>query len=544
MRWLRSFGWLFVISLVVCWFFWGAEQAQAQEISPDQACKLCHTDTNEKLVLPSGEVLDVAIDLPALDQSVHGSHAGADIYCTDCHQDRRRYRYPHQPNPAQSHKEFVAEIAQNCESCHTPLEAHNPGHLQAQNNPNLPTCTDCHGGHTVAPTDAMRADPVGTCQSCHQTFDDPHVGEVHAQLVANMEGQTCETCHADVEQAADAKCQACHSLLDGELELSTGQAVSLHVDPNEIVASVHGERILEGVHYPALQCTDCHADQARYGFPHPPLTETTERGLTVEMERICQDCHQEIYDRQQDSVHQQAIAEGNLDAATCADCHGNHAILDPSQPRERISQTCAQCHTTINEQYSQSVHGAALLGEHNPDVPVCTDCHGVHDIESPTTVAFRLNSPTLCAGCHADEEMMATYGLSTEVFDTYVADFHGSTITLFEQTGQHAEVNAAVCYDCHGIHNILPTTDENSQVLKENLLTTCRQCHPDATANFPTAWMSHFPPSLDHYPVVYLVDLFYQILIPALVGGFVLFIGTDVVRRVWDRRRHRKENQA
>ncbi len=66
-------------------------------------------------------------------------------------------------------------------------------------------------------------------------------------------------------------------------------------------------------------------------------------------------------------------------------------------PRERVSETCAQCHSTINDQYAHSVHGAALLGEDNPDVPVCTDCHGVHHIEDPTTAQFRLQIAGDCA---------------------------------------------------------------------------------------------------------------------------------------------------
>ena len=181
------------------------------------------------------------------------------------------------------------------------------------------------------------------------------------------------------------------------------------------------------------------------------------------------------------------------------------------------------------------------MGDNNPDVPVCTDCHGVHDINNPTTAEFRLNSPTLCAGCHANKEMMSKYGISTDVFDTYVADFHGTTVTLFEKTDPHQAVDTAVCYDCHGVHDILAPTDANSSVIKENLLTTCRQCHPDANENFPAAWMSHFKPSLDHNPLVYFINMFYAILIPALVGGFGLFIGSDVVRRVIDVRRARKE---
>ncbi len=80
-------------------------------------------------------------------------------------------------------------------------------------------------------------------------------------------------------------------------------------------------------------------------------------------------------------------------------------------------------------------------------------------------------------------------------------------------------------------------------MIKENLLVTCQKCHPDATANFPDAWTSHFKPSLEHNPLVYLVDLFYMILIPLTVGGFLLFIGTDIFRRIWDRVRGKKHGE-
>ena len=163
----------------------------------------------------------------------------------------------------------------------------------------------------------------------------------------------------------------------------------------------------------------------------------------------------------------------------------------------------------------------------------------MHDIDSPTTVLARSRSPELCAGCHADEELMARYELSTEVFDTYVADFHGTTATLFEHQDPDIEVNTAVCYDCHGVHNIRPVDDPHNGI-KVNLLETCRQCHPDASENFPDAWTSHFQPSLENNPLVYLVDTFYAIVIPATVGLFVFLVGTDIFRRVRLRRKKRK----
>ena len=390
----------------------------------------------------------------------------------------------------------------------------------------------------------MHAAPIATCQSCHQTFADPDVQRVHDELAANMgPDQDCRTCHSDQPQAADARCKTCHSLLTSTLTLRSADEINLSVDPADIETSVHGERVVDGQHYPALQCTECHVDQGRYGFPHAKMDVATQRSLTVAMEKVCTSCHEDIAARNHDGVHEKAIAEGKLNAATCADCHGNHAIHDPDLPRERVSATCGKCHSAINDQYAHSVHGAALLGEDNPDVPVCTDCHGVHDIGDPTTTAFRLQSPEMCGKCHADKERMAKYDISTDVFNTYVADFHGTTVELFEKQHPDQETNKAVCYDCHGVHNILPTDNENSQVIKENLLVTCQKCHPDATANFPDAWTSHFKPSLEHNPLVYMVDLFYMILIPATIGGFALFIGTDIYRQIVNRLRGRKKKE-
>jgi hypothetical protein len=158
----------------------------------------------------------------------------------------------------------------------------------------------------------------------------------------------------------------------------------------------------------------------------------------------------------------------------------------------------------------------------------------VHDINDPTTALARVQSPQLCAGCHDDEELMAKYDISTDVFETYVADFHGTTVTLFEHQDPTVETNKAVCYDCHGVHNIKSPDDPHAGI-KANLLETCQECHPDATANFSDAWTSHFKPSLENNTLVYLVDLFYQIIIPLTLGALGFIIFTDVYRRVRDR---------
>jgi hypothetical protein len=93
------------------------------------------------------------------------------------------------------------------------------------------------------------------------------------------------------------------------------------------------------------------------------------------------------------------------------------------------------------------------------------------------------------------------------------------------------ETNKAVCYDCHGVHSIKRPDDPEAGI-KVNLLVVCQQCHPDATSNFSDAWTSHFRPSLEHNPMVFLVNSFYALFIPLTLGFFFFLIGTDVYRQI------------
>jgi hypothetical protein len=98
-----------------------------------------------------------------------------------------------------------------------------------------------------------------------------------------------------------------------------------------------------------------------------------------------------------------------------------------------------------------------------------------------------------------------------------------------------------VCIDCHGVHNMKMVDDAESKVIKQNLLSTCQRCHPDASSNFTDSWLGHYQPSLEKFPAVYLVDLFYKIFIPAVLGFMVLFVFGDATRRLINRRREKKD---
>ncbi|MCO6449478.1 MAG: cytochrome c3 family protein [Caldilineales bacterium] len=317
-------------------------------------------------------------------------------------------------------------------------------------------------------------------------------------------------------------CLACHGIPDREIELANGEVMSLYVDAEVFSDSVHGQE--------HLTCTACHTNIS--GYPHPPLNANSRRDFQIDRYEACRNCHSEQYDATLDSMHAKLLAGGNRDAAICTDCHGSHDISNPHEPRQQVSATCSQCHATIFDNYKESVHGAALFDESNPDVPTCVDCHGVHSMEDPRTAEFRIKSPELCGECHADEALMSKYGISTDVFNTYVADFHGTTVTLFERQSPDQLTNKAVCYDCHGIHNIKAIDDPNALVVKENLLVTCQRCHPDADANFPTSWTSHYIPDKEHNPLVYYINLFYLLIIPGTIGFMIAFVSLDAIRRI------------
>ncbi len=42
----------------------------------------------------------------------------------------------------------------------------------------------------------------------------------------------------------------------------------------------------------------------------------------------------------------------------------------------------------------------------------------------------------------------------------------------------------ANCASCHGVHNILPSSDPRSTINHANLAKTCGQCHPGANEKF------------------------------------------------------------
>lgn len=326
------------------------------------------------------------------------------------------------------------------------------------------------------------------------------------------------------------ECLICHRVEGMVLPLGSGEELYLTIDPEGFANSVHGQMDFE--------CVDCHTNIT--GYPHPDFTAVDRRSVSVMLTQACAECHVDQSEEYSQGRHAQEFAQGNLKTALCVDCHSAHSVKDIRGSKVEIAKVCQACHSDIYDVYKDSVHGAALLEEGNTDVPTCSDCHENHDNTGPGDEGYVLFSPQICADCHADEDLMAKYDINTEVFDTYVADFHGTTVRIFEQIAPDQETNKPVCIDCHGVHDIRSPEDAASSVMKDNLLETCQRCHPGATLEFDDSWLGHYQPDLEKHPIVYLVNVFYWVVIPVTVGGMVLFIATDVGKTLTSRFKKKK----
>jgi cytochrome b subunit of formate dehydrogenase len=232
-----------------------------------------------------------------------------------------------------------------------------------------------------------------------------------------------------------------------------------------------------------------------------------------------------------DSVHARAV-EDDLGGATCSNCHGSHDILPALDPgskvfHQRVPETCGACHSDIAATYENSVHGTgAARGVR--DAPVCSDCHGEHRVLSPSepgSPAFPTNIPLMtCGHCHNDIRLTEKYGLPPDKIPTYEESYHGLAARAGSQTVAH-------CASCHGVHDILPSSDPRSHIHETNLAHTCGQCHPGAGERFAVGPM-HVVPTDERFPVVYYIRLAYLILIFTTIGGMFLHNSLDFFRKL------------
>jgi cytochrome b subunit of formate dehydrogenase len=336
------------------------------------------------------------------------------------------------------------------------------------------------------------------------------------------------------QKLKDADCLACHS--DSTLTTDVnGKPVSLYVDGSKFQHSVHGHifacvdchtdvKSLTHDTPPAkVRCAQCHAD-AQEAYAHSVHGIARQSGAPAAAG--CQDCHGGAHEvlppgdpkspvnhenipytcgrchgqkflmesrgetaqpfiSYQESVHGRATEKGSQKAAVCTDCHGAHDILPANDSKSPIYKfnvpaTCGKCHADIDNTFMLSIHGQAIA-KGNQLAPVCTDCHGIHSIKAhsdPNSPAAEQNiSRDICARCHQGVRLSQEFGIPGNRVSSYFDSYHGLA-------AEGGSVVAANCSSCHGVHNILPSSDPHSTINRANLGATCGKCHQGVTAKF------------------------------------------------------------
>lgn len=362
-------------------------------------------------------------------------------------------------------------------------------------------------------------------------------------------GLDCLECHSDasMEKHVDAKAfqESVHGILScadchGDIKAFPHEPAPAKVDCGTCHADAR-QAFETGIHARAAKtgngktptCTACHRDPHAIKPSSDPLSPTAHANIP----QTCGKCHSDRFVVEsggistrpffsyQESVHGRAIAAGREKAAVCTDCHRAHDILTAADSKSpifkfNVPQTCGQCHQDVSHQFVASIHGQAIQ-RGNSQAPVCTDCHGIHlikaHIDPTSSVASQALARTTCAKCHEGMRLSEEFGVPGRRATSYLDSYHG----LASQLGSGVVAN---CASCHGVHNILPSSDPRSTISKENLVNTCGQCHPGASQNF-AAGKVHLdvPVSRDMGSLGTLwVRRFYIVLIAFTLGGMIV----------------------
>ncbi len=251
------------------------------------------------------------------------------------------------------------------------------------------------------------------------------------------------------------ECLACH----GDKDMTTtraGKTVSLFVDVKKFSSSVHA----------GFGCTGCHADLEGKDFPHDKPARVN-----------CGTCHTTEKEQHDKSLHGKAIARGDSMAPHCVDCHGNHDIVPVKDKHSAVAPlkvpfVCGRCHQegspvsrshaipqdNILGNYSESIHGEALLKKGLSVAPNCATCHTPHLIlphTDPASSIARKNIAATCTKCHSQIETVHRKIINGALWE------------------KEANVLPA-CVDCHQPHKIRNVFYSQGMADAD-----CMRCHSD-----------------------------------------------------------------
>ena len=308
-------------------------------------CLVCHGDE-----IARSDGRKIAPVVPAFAASIHGE---AGVACVDCHADLAKAELPH--------ADKLAKV--DCSGCHAkPAEgfARSLHAALAGRRAGAPTvtCASCHGSHDILPS------------------KDPKSRTNHFNLPA-----TCLVCHGNTAMVRDAA-----------LAAKSGA-------PSGFGDSIHGSALEKSGLSVAPNCASCHGVHEIL-----PPSDPDSRTARTRVPATCGGCHAKILTAFDTGVHAEALRKGNPRAPVCIDCHSAHSVKTPETAAWKVGvvKECGTCHTDLIETYRDTYHGQVTeLGFAR--VATCADCHGSHAIHAPSDPASTVspkNLLTTCRKCH------------------------------------------------------------------------------------------------------------------------------------------------
>ena len=438
-------------------------------------CLMCHED-NSLTGTRNGKTISVFVNEKKLSSSVHEG-----VNCISCHVDLEG---------TDVHDDDVEKA--KCNLCHDDIQAKFDKSLHGKalsgGDKLAPACQNCHGSHDIVPIKNLKSKvaPInipGLCGQCHkegspvqlqrnipQTYILENYSEsIHGEGLLKkglIVTATCVSCHTahDILSHTDSKssiarkniantCAKCHA----EIEL-------VH---RKVIKGALWEK--EANILPA--CVDCHQ-------PHKARKVFYDQGMA---DQDCLDCHSRknikaSIDGRSLFVDYSGLKDSRHTNISCSQCHSQ---VSPShvRPCDSIVQKvdCTSCHAEVGEEYQLSTHGK-LKAKNDLNAPVCSECHGTHDVlgkTNPLSSIFPINIPALCAKCHREGESAAVRykGTEVDIVKNYTESIHGKGLMKSGLTV------TATCTGCHTAHRELPHSDSLSSVNPANIPSTCGNCH-------------------------------------------------------------------
>jgi len=251
------------------------------------------------------------------------------------------------------------------------------------------------------------------------------------------------------------RCLDCHGRPGITKLFQNNESLSAYVDADRFQASVHS----------SLACSSCHPDFA--SGKHPTREFRTKAQYQIRSSLVCRQCHTDEQIKKH-AIHRGLLREEKAGKPpVCTNCHGSHTVtrLSGESSFTNEEQYCSRCHThsitmhfTNSETLSLKVDPLLLKASVHGKLS-CSDCHfGFSSEEHPqrnfrTRRDFTLASSESCRRCH---------------FDKYTKTLESIHYTVLSQ----GKLNAPVCIDCHGSHEIYHVGKERTESAKR-----CQRCH-------------------------------------------------------------------